>query len=84
MKFLITGGCGFLGSNLAEEVLRRGYQLVVFDNLYRTGSEKNLAWLQTLGEFTLIDQTFEIAKMLIMSLKKKSQTLFFMWQVKLP
>lgn len=52
MKFLITGGCGFLGSNLAEEVLRRGYQLVVFDNLYRTGSEKNLAWLQNLGEFT--------------------------------
>lgn len=52
MKFLITGGCGFLGSNLAEEVLKRGDELVIFDNLYRVGTEKNLEWLKTLGEFT--------------------------------
>ncbi len=51
MKFLITGGCGFLGSNLAGEVLKRGDQLVVVDNLYRMGSEKNLEWLKTQGEF---------------------------------
>jgi len=51
MKYLITGGCGFLGSNLAEEVLKRGDELVVFDNLYRDGTEKNLEWLKTLGEF---------------------------------
>jgi CDP-paratose 2-epimerase len=51
MKYLITGGCGFLGSNLAHEVLKRNEQLVVFDNLYRNHTEKNLAWLQTLGKF---------------------------------
>lgn len=51
MKFLITGGCGFLGSNLAAEVLKRGGELFVFDNLYRTGTEKNLEWLKTLGKF---------------------------------
>ena len=51
MKYLITGGCGFLGSNLAEEVLRKGDELVVFDNLYRDGTEKNLEWLKTLGDF---------------------------------
>tara|TARA_R110002049_G_scaffold90599_7_gene226893 strand:- start:2526 stop:3545 length:1020 start_codon:yes stop_codon:yes gene_type:complete len=49
MKFLITGGCGFLGSNLATEVIKRGEELVIVDNLYRLGSEKNLEWLKTLG-----------------------------------
>lgn len=51
MKYLVTGGCGFLGSNLASEVLRRGHQLIVFDNLYRTGADQNLHWLQKQGEF---------------------------------
>jgi len=51
MKFLITGGCGFIGSNLAAEVLSRGEELIVFDNLFRYGSSKNLDWLRTKGEF---------------------------------
>jgi len=52
MKYLITGGCGFVGSNLAAEVLKRGEELIVFDNLFRFGTEKNLEWLRSLGEFT--------------------------------
>ncbi len=52
MKLLITGGCGFLGSNLASDALARGDELLVFDNLYRNGSRENLAWLQTQGKFT--------------------------------
>jgi CDP-paratose 2-epimerase len=52
MKLLITGGCGFLGSNLASDALARGDELVVFDNLYRNGSRENLNWLQSQGEFT--------------------------------
>ena len=51
MKYLVTGGCGFVGSNLAAEVLRRGEELFVFDNLYRFGSADNLKWLQKQGEF---------------------------------
>lgn len=51
MKYLITGGCGFIGSNLAAEVLKRGEELVVFDNLFRFGSSMNLRWLQKQGEF---------------------------------
>ena len=50
-KYLITGGCGFLGSNLAAEVLRRGDELYVFDNLIRKGAYENLQWLQGLGKF---------------------------------
>lgn len=52
MKLLITGGCGFLGSNLASDSLARGDELVVFDNLYRNGSRENLLWLQGQGKFT--------------------------------
>ena len=51
MKYLVTGGCGFIGSNLAAEVLRRGEDLFVFDNLYRHGSADNLQWLRSKGEF---------------------------------
>ena len=51
MRYLITGGCGFVGSNLAAEVLKRGEELFVFDNLYRSGSEKNFLWLKQKGEF---------------------------------
>ena len=51
MRYLITGGCGFIGSNLAAEVLKRGEELFVFDNLFRHGSSDNLEWLRTQGEF---------------------------------
>lgn len=51
MKYLITGGCGFLGSNLAAEILKLGDELFVFDNLYRTGTEQNLEWLKKQGKF---------------------------------
>jgi CDP-paratose 2-epimerase len=52
VKLLITGGCGFLGSNLAADALSRGDDLVVFDNLYRNGSRENLAWLEGLDKFS--------------------------------
>jgi CDP-paratose 2-epimerase len=51
MKYLITGGCGFLGTNLAAEVIRRGEELVVLDDLSRDGSKKNLVWLKGKGQF---------------------------------
>jgi CDP-paratose 2-epimerase len=54
MKYLITGGCGFLGSNIASEILKRGDELVVFDSLYRFGSYQNKEWLETQGKFEFI------------------------------
>jgi len=51
MRYLITGGSGFVGSNLAAEVLKRGEELFVFDNLFRFGSSQNLDWLKKRGEF---------------------------------
>lgn len=51
MRYLITGGCGFIGSNLAAEVLKRNEELFVFDNLFRFGSSQNLEWLKKQGAF---------------------------------
>lgn len=51
MKYLITGGCGFVGSNLAAEVLKRDEELFIIDNLFRHGSAGNLGWLRLQGEF---------------------------------
>ncbi len=54
MKLFITGGCGFLGSNLVIEAISRGYQILVFDNLSRKGSLQNLEWLNNYGGFNFI------------------------------
>jgi CDP-paratose 2-epimerase len=54
MKYLITGGCGFLGSNLALEVFSKGVELCILDNLYRESSYKNLGRLKHKGKFKFI------------------------------
>lgn len=56
MKYLITGGCGFLGSNLASSVLQQKDELIILDNLSRVGTDQNLLWLQSLGDFTFIQE----------------------------
>lgn len=47
MKWLVTGGCGFIGANLADALLRDGERVILFDNLYRHGAEQNLDWMRT-------------------------------------
>jgi CDP-paratose 2-epimerase len=54
MKYFVTGGCGFLGSNISSEILRLGHDLVIFDSLYRFGSSHNLEWLKSQGGFEFI------------------------------
>jgi len=43
MKILISGGCGFVGSQLAKRFREEGHEVTAFDNLKRRGSELNLA-----------------------------------------
>ena len=51
MRALITGGAGFIGSHLSEELLSRGHEVVAFDDL-STGSLSNIAHLQDVPGFS--------------------------------
>ena len=42
---LVTGGAGFIGSNIADRPARDGHDVLVYDALARPGVERNLAWL---------------------------------------
>jgi len=56
-RVLITGGAGFIGSNLAHRLLGQGHDVLIFDNLSRPGCRTNLTWLQEAhgkGSFRLI------------------------------
>jgi len=68
MRILITGGAGFIGSNLAERLLSRGDQVLVIDN-FSTGRRDNLTPHEaltvvegTIADENLMQQTFESFK----------------------
>ena len=50
MKTLITGGAGFIGSHLAETLLRNGDEVYIIDDL-STGSVENIEHLQSHSRF---------------------------------
>lgn len=52
-KFLVTGGAGFIGSNLCEAILELGYKVVCLDNL-STGQEKNIEIFLNNENYTFI------------------------------
>ncbi|EHP87444.1 SDR family oxidoreductase [Methanotorris formicicus] len=41
MKVLVTGGAGFIGSHIVDELIKNGYEVVILDNLI-TGNRKNI------------------------------------------
>ncbi len=45
-KWIVTGGCGFIGANLVAALLEDGVEVVVLDTLVRLGSSENLGWLE--------------------------------------
>ncbi len=44
---LITGGAGFIGSNLADRLAGEGHRVIIYDALSRSGVDTNLTWLQS-------------------------------------
>lgn len=54
MKILITGGAGFIGSNLCEYFVQKGYEVVCLDNL-ATGFKHNIEPLLSKPNFTFVE-----------------------------
>jgi CDP-paratose 2-epimerase len=80
---LITGGAGFVGSNLADRLLSAGHRVRLLDNLSRAGVERNLQWLiETHGDLVDIEvpdvRNFAIVKQAV---KDASHVFHFAAQV---
>ena len=54
MRFVVTGGAGFVGSHLVKLLVRKGHQVKVIDNLH-TGKIRNLEEVIDIIEFCKID-----------------------------
>ena len=54
IKIVVTGGAGFIGSNLCEHFLAKGFEVVCLDN-FSTGHQKNIASFLTNENFQLIE-----------------------------
>lgn len=57
---LITGGAGFIGTNLAHRLLGEGKKVMIYDSLARAGVEQNLQWLKNKYGDQLIVQIADI------------------------
>ncbi len=57
MKWIVTGGAGFIGCHAAARFHEAGHEVVVVDNLSRRGADANLAWLadRGVGDFVRVE-----------------------------
>src|SRR4029077_16878106 len=46
MRALVTGGIGFIGTNVSDRLLHDGHEVVLFDDASRAGVRQNLDWLK--------------------------------------
>lgn len=63
MRYLITGGAGFIGSHLCELLLNAGHRVVAIDDL-STGRIENIAHLRPLPHFQFVRETVDNAQVL--------------------
>jgi CDP-paratose 2-epimerase len=74
---LITGGAGFIGSNLAERLLRRGRPVMILDNLSRVGVEHNVRYLwDTYGDLLEVHMGDVRNKALVEKLAARCESIF--------
>ncbi len=63
-KMLITGGCGFIGSNATVYFARRGWSIIVLDNLSRPGAANNAEWIRAIPNVECIEGDIRDPRML--------------------
>jgi CDP-paratose 2-epimerase len=82
-RILITGGAGFIGTNLADRLAREGAEILVFDNLSRGGVEENYDWLKSRhrGKVTLLEGDVRAADSVKDAVKTADQIFHFAAQV---
>ena len=80
---LITGGAGFIGTNLAHRLLSSGQPVLLLDNFLRPGVEKNLHWLrETHGDLVQVEvPDVRNAAAIKSAVKRASQVFHFAAQV---
>ena len=80
---LITGGAGFVGTNLAARLLSEGKRVMIYDSLFREGVEQNLQWLQEEYGENLIIQIADINEKIILerSVRNADEVYHFSSQV---
>ncbi|NJP07998.1 MAG: NAD-dependent epimerase/dehydratase family protein [Chloroflexaceae bacterium] len=86
MRILITGGAGFIGSNLAQRLLTRGHTITIYDNLSRPGSAHNLSWLRQVAAtlenpFVLIEGELQDAERLMLTARDTDAIIHLAGQV---
>ena len=80
---LITGGAGFIGTNLAARLLSEGKKVMIYDSLFRDGVEQNLQWLQKKYSDKLTIQIADIneSRILQQCVKNATEVFHFCAQV---
>jgi len=78
MKAIVTGGAGFIGCNTAARLINQGHQVIVIDDLSRKGSEKNLKWLKTVGDFQFLKIDIRDFEALKKAIEKNADVQFIM------
>lgn len=80
---LITGGAGFIGTNLADRLLTEGRTVRIFDNFSRPGVERNAQWLAARhrGQLQIVEGDVREASVVRQAVRQVSQVFHFAAQV---
>lgn len=77
IRCLISGGCGFIGTNATAYHLKKGNKVIIYDNLSRAGAKQNLNWLLGQGNFVFIKGDIRDDKKLLAVFKKYKPDLIY-------